>query len=98
MLRKKKIMIVISIILSIWLVMLSSDIILAEKNQAPLFYARIISYDDGGSKKYVGLLYQVYHVKSFDSNQPIEVIDYGYYLVPWFYSLDYVKEFVIEET
>ncbi len=96
--KTKKRLIIISIVLFLWLIMLSTDIILVEKNQAPVFYAREVSYDDGGSKKYVGLFYQVYHVKSIDPEQGEQVIDYGYHLVPWFYSLDYVKEFVIEDA
>jgi len=78
--------------------MLSTDIILAEKDKAPVFYARVVHYDDGGSIKYIGLFYQVYHVKAMDLNQSNEAIDYGYHLVPWFYSLEYVKEFVILDT
>jgi hypothetical protein len=96
--KRKKRLIVISIILFLWLVMLSTDIILAEKDHAPVFYARVVSYDDGGSKKYIGLFYQVYHVKDINLDQPNEEIDYGYHLVPWFYSLDYVKAYVIEDT
>jgi len=96
--KRKKRLIVISIILFLWLVMLSTDIILAEKDHAPVFYARTVSYDDGGSIKYIGLFYQVYHVKSMDPSNPNQTIDYGYHLVPWFYSLDYVKGFVIEDT
>ncbi|MDO9629023.1 MAG: hypothetical protein Q7I99_03900 [Acholeplasmataceae bacterium] len=96
--KKKKILIIISIVLFAWLVMLSTDIILAEKDQAPVFYFRMDSYDDGGSQKYIGLFYQVYHVKSIDASNQGQIVDYGYHLVPWFYSLDYVKEYVIEDT
>ena len=95
--KTKKRLIIISIFLFLWLIMLATDIILAEKNQAPVFYAREVSYDDGGSKKYVGLFYQVYHIKSIDLEQEDQVIDYGYHLVPWFYSLDYVKSIIIED-
>ena len=96
--KRKKRLIVISILLFIWLVMLSTDIMMAEKDQAPVFYARVVAYDDGGSMKYIGLFYQVYHVKSIGLNQPNQTIDYGYHLVPWFYSLDYVKEFVVKDN
>ncbi|PKK98770.1 MAG: hypothetical protein CVV57_06170 [Tenericutes bacterium HGW-Tenericutes-2] len=96
--KRKKRLIVISIILFFWLVMLSTDMILAERDHAPVFYARVVSYDDGGSEKFIGLFYQVYHVKSIDPSNSDLIIDYGYHLVPWFYSLDYVKEIVVHDT
>ncbi|MBU1143173.1 MAG: hypothetical protein KKH92_05930 [Firmicutes bacterium] len=96
--KGKKRLIVISIILLFWLIMLSTDTLLTENNQTPVFYARVVHYDDGGSSKYIGLFYQVYHVKSIDPNQSGAIIDYGYHLVPWFYSLDYVKRIVIEDN
>jgi hypothetical protein len=92
--KGKKRRIFISIFLFFWLIMLSTDILLIEREQPPVFYARVVSYDDGGSKKYIGLFYQVYHIKTFDLEQPNELIDYGYHLVPWFYSLEYVKDLV----
>ncbi len=95
--KKKKILIFVSIILCAWLVMISTDVILAERDQMPVFCIKIVEYEDGGSKKFVGLLYQVYRVVKLDENNPNQESDYGYHVVPWFYSLDYVKEIVVRD-
>lgn len=87
----KKIAIVLSIVLFCWVVVLSVDNIRAENDQAPVFCVEFASYDDGGSIQYVGLLYQVYHVRNIENGDEPMVIDYGYYVVPWLVSLDYLK-------
>lgn len=93
--KKKKVFIIISLVLLLWLIMLATDMILAEQNHKPVFSIETAQYDDGGSIRYTGFLYQVYDVKSLSESPPYTVENEGVYLVPWFFSIDYVKKYLI---
>jgi len=82
---------ILSFVLLAWILVLSVDNYRAEHQKAPLFCVEVETYDDGGSIQYVGLFYQVYHVKHQDQTPEPMTIDYGYYVVPWFITLHYVK-------
>lgn len=85
----KKSMIFISIILLIWLVFLSTDLILAERDHRP-FFCVDVPLDGRDEIRYIGLFYQVYHVVEIEDD--VVVHDYGYVIVPWFYGYDRVLE------
>ncbi len=88
----KKLAILLSIALLTWVVLLSVDNFRAERNQAPLFCVEVPLNEVDESTRYIGLFYQVYHVIDVDSGvEPIE-IDYGYYVVPWFVTIKYIKQ------
>lgn len=85
----KKTMIIISIILLVWLVLLSTDLYLAKKNHQP-FFCLEVEMEEGDGVRYIGLFYQVYHVVVMEDDEIIE--DYGYIVVPWFYPYQDVLE------
>jgi hypothetical protein len=72
--------------------MLSVDNMRAEQAKTPIFCVEATSFDDGGSTQYIGVLYQVYHIKQIEMATEPMTIDYGYYVVPWFVTLDYLKQ------
>ncbi len=76
----------------VWVMMLSADNIRAEQGKIPIFCVEAASFDDGGSTQYIGLLYQIYHIKVIDTGIEPMTVDYGYYVVPWFITLDYLKQ------
>jgi hypothetical protein len=82
--------IILSLFLLAWISVLSVDNYRAEHQKAPLFCVEVETYDDG-SVQYIGLFYQVYHVVHLDQSPEPMTIDYGYYVVPWFVTLHYVK-------
>lgn len=92
----KKILIIFGTIISIWLTFFITDVVRVNKDKKPIFAVKVVSYDDGGSVKYMGLFYNVYHIKKFTIiNEEVEIVDYGYHMKPWFVSIDDVKESVI---
>lgn len=58
--RCKTMIIIIAIILFLFGTFITTDTILANNNQKPVFAICIDSYEDGGSKKYLGLFHLVY--------------------------------------
>ena len=80
---------IISFILVVWMVLFITDYTRINQNEKPIFAVKISTYDDGGSEKYVGIFYTVYHVVFFEND---EVVDYGFHMSTWFRSLDYIKK------
>ncbi|MDI6453600.1 hypothetical protein [Peloplasma aerotolerans] len=94
--NKKKWYIVVSSILLIWLIMLTTDMILSERGIRPVFCIETARYDDGGSIRYTGFFYQVYDIKTINESPPPDIKHEGLYLVPWFFSIDFVRDNLIE--
>ncbi|MCR3906448.1 MAG: hypothetical protein NUK62_05440 [Tenericutes bacterium] len=94
--NKKRWLIILSSILFIWLIMLTTDMIMTQQNKKPVFCIETAQYDDGGSIRYTGILYQVFEVITINESPPPDVNDEGFYLVPWFFSIDYVRKYLIE--
>jgi len=104
--RKYKVLIIVfSIILILFATFFTTDYIRAKKEKKPIFAVYVAGYDDGGSKKYLGLFYNVYCVKIYYSEpewhnedgtlkeEYQDQVRLTYWEVtPWFKSLDKVKE------
>ena len=61
--KLKKILFIIGAFIILWSTFFITDIVMVNKNKKPIFAIKVADYDDGGSKKYIGLFYNVYHVK-----------------------------------
>lgn len=99
------VLIVIALVLC-WSAFFIVDNIRASKDKTPIFSIYSASYDDGGSKKYTGFMYNVYVLHYYnpemtkdwenedgslkDEYKDKEFIT-GVKIVPWFYSIDKVK-------
>ena len=105
--KSKKIICILLAIIILWGIFFTTDLIRTNKNMKPIFAINISSYDDGGSKKYVGLFYNVYSLHYYNPNMNEDWInDDGTIkdeykdkefivfkkLVPWFVSIDKVKD------
>lgn len=93
---KRKTRIVLFTIFMIWLVMFSTDYIRAQEDHDPVFAIHTGSYDDGGSERFTGLFYMVFHVRNLDFEQGN--VDYGYHVTFWFTDLDRIKDKVVDST
>ncbi len=90
--KKLKIVIIICVsVIVLWGMFFITDAVRISKNEKPIFSIKVASYDDGGSEKFMGLFYSVYHVKSLSVEEE-EVIDHGFYLSTWFSSLRDIKD------
>ncbi|MGI6782109.1 MAG: hypothetical protein ACOX56_04735 [Acholeplasmataceae bacterium] len=83
--------------LVIWLSFFITDKIRISNNEPPIFVIKVASYDDGGSEKFMGLFYSVYHVKNMELvNEEAHTVDYGFHMKSWFSSIDKVKDNLFE--
>lgn len=104
--KKFKIMIFISVsVIVLFIIFITTDSIRAKNNEKPLFAIQTKQYEDGGSKKYVGLFYNVYEVHSLEIRKEWlnedgtlkeeykdqAIIEYTK-VTSWFSSIDKVKE------
>lgn len=92
---RKKFKIVVFALFIVWLVIFSTDLIRASNDSDPVFAIQTGSYDDGGSERFTGLFYMVYHVKNLDIEHGTE--DFGYHVTSWFRRIDDVKERVVRQ-
>jgi hypothetical protein len=92
--RLKKISLAIIIILIIWGTLFLTDSSRTKNDNRPIFAIHVASYEDGGSEKFVGLFYSVYHIKVLNDNND-SIVDYGYHITTWFSSLRDVKNRVL---
>jgi hypothetical protein len=67
--RSKILIIIFAILLVVFGSFITTDILRAKNNEKPIFAIHIDSYEDGGSKKYVGLFYNVYAIHSIQINK-----------------------------
>jgi hypothetical protein len=70
----KKIKVIGSIILVIWLIFSIIDFSLARANRTPIFAIPIIAYKDGGSIEYYGLGYKVIKYVKLTVERGTEVV------------------------
>lgn len=87
--KHKKIIYILSFILVVWMVFFIIDYTRTNQNERPIFALKMSTYDDGGSEKYVGIFYTVYHVVFFEND---ELVDSGFHMSTWFHSLDRIKK------
>ena len=93
---KKKI--IISILITfvlVWTVFFTTDSIRCKNDQEPIFCIKTSVYNDGGSKKYVGLFYNYYCLKTLNPNKTNDNNESEYLIdkviTPWFFSIDYAQ-------
>jgi len=83
--------------LVIWCSFFITDKTRISNNEPPIFVIKVASYDDGGSEKFMGLFYSVYHVKNMELvNEEAHTVDYGFHMRSWFSSIDAVKKNLLE--
>ncbi len=85
----------IIISLVIWASFFVTDNITTNHDLKPTLCVKTADYDDGGSAKYTGVFYNVYHVKGYVMNEDLDqtiLVDKGYYVTVWFYTLDDLKD------
>ncbi|PKK97314.1 MAG: hypothetical protein CVV58_01900 [Tenericutes bacterium HGW-Tenericutes-3] len=90
--RMKKSLIFIGILIIAWSVLFITDYSRTQNDKDPIFCIETARYDDGGSIRYTGLFYNVYHVKKIE---PGGTVDYGYHLSIWFYPFSKLSNDVI---
>lgn len=105
--KLKIITFMILLITIIWGTIFTTDLFRAKNNENPIFSIYVDGYEDGGSKKYIGLFYIVYslHYENPEMNDEWlnedgtlqdEYKDKEYVIykkvVPWFTSIDKVKK------
>lgn len=93
---KKKIIICIVItFVLMWTAFFTTDSIRCKNDKEPIFAIEVATYDDGGSKKYVGLFYNYYSLKSLNPDKTIDNNESEYLvdkvITPWFFSVDFAK-------
>ena len=90
--RKKKVLVILSIIILVWCSFFMTDYIRASNYQPPIFAVPLIGYRDGGSREYFGIGYKViWHVYQVQPDEgPIFAIhdkayrvDIGTWLMPF---------------
>ena len=95
----------ISLVVLFFIISITTDSIRAKNNKQPIFAIKAKLYEDGGSKLYIGLFYNVYAIHedqvkpewyNEDGTLKEEYKDkqYNIYkkITPWFVSIDNVKE------
>lgn len=92
--RLRKISLIIIIVLIIWGTMFLTDSLRTRNDVKPIFAIHVASYEDGGSEKFVGFFYNVYHIRTITDNND-NIVDYGYHITTWFSSLRDVKNRVL---
>jgi len=92
--RLRKISLIIIIVLIIWGTMFVTDSLRTKNDVKPIFAIHVASYEDGGSEKFVGFFYNVYHIRTITDNND-NIVDYGYHITTWFSSLREVKNRVL---
>jgi len=100
-------LLVVFIFIIIWVTFFVVDSSRARNDKEPVFAIYTIGYEDGGSKKYTGLFYNVYWLHYFnplmnsdweneDGTLKEEYLDKefitGVKVTPWFYKIDKVKD------
>jgi hypothetical protein len=105
--KRKVILAVILSFFLLWAVFFLTDHLRTMAEKTPVFALETNSYDDGGSKKYTGLLYNVYYLHFLnpamtegwfnpDNTLKDEYRDQeyvtGYEIAPWFVSIDQIKK------
>lgn len=94
---KKKIIICIVItFVLMWTAFFTTDSIRCKNDKEPIFAIEVATYNDGGSKMYIGLFYNYYSLKQLTVNE----VDGNYesdYLIdkvitPWFFLIDHAKD------
>lgn len=103
--RKK--FLIILLFIFIWSSFFTIDLIRTKNDKKPVFSFYSGMYDDGGSKRYTGLFYNVYEFHYYNPNMTKEwqnsdgtlkdeyadkLYITGTKLVPWFISIDKAKE------
>lgn len=94
--RKKIILSIVILFLVLWSIFFVTDNIRCKNEQEPIFCIEGETYEDGGSKKYVGLFYNYYSLKVLnpekteDNDEPEYLVDKV--ITPWFFSIEYAKK------
>lgn len=94
--RKKIFLAILFSIIIIFATVFTTDLIRCENNQKPIFCIETQTYNDGGSKQYVGLFYNYYSIKIInpekteDNDAPEYLTDKV--ITPWFFSIKYAKK------
>ncbi|NLD26475.1 MAG: hypothetical protein GX661_03855 [Acholeplasmataceae bacterium] len=105
--RKEKIIVFILIsFLLLGLIFFTTDYLRVKDDKSPVFAFQTVTYDDGGSIKHTGLLYNIYYLHYFNPDMsedwfnPEDTIkdEYkdqeficDYVFTSWFVSIDKVK-------
>lgn len=95
--NKRKIVLIIIIIFSLWLTCFITDSIRCRYNHEPVFCIEVKKYEDGGSTYYMGLFYNYYRVREVNPNVDLngtcsnDCYLTDYVITPWFCDLEYAK-------
>ncbi|MFA7435195.1 MAG: hypothetical protein WC006_02380 [Bacilli bacterium] len=104
---KRKYKYILLYIMLIWVILFFVDFARMKNSKIPIFAFYTASYEDGGSKRYTGLFYNVFHLNYYNPNMEEnwfkddgsikdEYKEYEYIkdikIVPWFYGIDKLKE------
>lgn len=93
--RKKIILSIVILFLVLWGIFFVTDNIRCKNDKEPIFCIQTGVYDDGGSKKYIGLFYNYYSLKVLnpekteENNEPEYLVDKV--IIPWFFDIKYAK-------
>lgn len=99
--KRKTILIIVFLVLTIWSIFFITDSNRCKKDKDPIFCIEGAMYDDGGSKRYIGLFYNYYSLKTLnpkktiDNDEPEYLVDKV--ITPWFFGIDYAKEKAFKE-
>lgn len=94
--RKKIFLVIFLSIIIIFTTVFTTDLIRCRNDQTPIFCIETQTYNDGGSKQYVGLFYNYYSLKIINpektknNDEPEYLTDKV--ITPWFFNIEYAEK------